>query len=269
MPGYGRPGDKGMCYEQKSAEAGIVWLYLGDALLFLDRIKEAQEAHKKAAGFDDQLWFPRVQSAPAREGTAYVVLLGDFNGKTLIPGAGLASLNEPTSLERTLSLLSFGSGLQVQAGVMVTSYTEMYRKDLEAEVDKMKAELASDSTRFGLWRECAITLELLDRHEEAIEAYAKALTFDPRDRVCQRGLARTTLFKRNGIKYSRFPQRQQVLNEIQQMKEKDPQITEKPRQKPADVLRNIEIVQLTGNSGYVHKQHGKKNPQGEFNIGLG
>jgi len=239
-------------------EAGIAWLYLGDALLFLDKIEKAQAAHKKAVKYDGELGFPRMLSAPAREGMEHTVMFGDFNGKALSPGEAAIVIEEPIPLQRTLSLLSLGSGLQIQAGILASSYIELFGSLLEADISRMKAELVKDSSRFGLWREYAINLELMEKQDEAIEAYAKALTLDPRDRQCQRGLARTTMFKRNGIMYSRFAQHQTVIDDVKKMREKDPQVVERAKKKPADVLLSIEIVQITGNSGYVRKEYSKK-----------
>ena len=58
-------------------EAGIVWLYLGDAFLLLHEIKKAKGAHKKSVGFDSELWYPRLINTPVAKGIEHRILFGE------------------------------------------------------------------------------------------------------------------------------------------------------------------------------------------------
>ncbi len=241
-------------------EAGIAWLFLGDVFLLLGEVKKAKAAHKKAVSFDSELWFPRLLNTPTPEGTEHRIMLGDYNGATITPGGATRLPREPIAFQRTLSLLSLGSGLQIQAGVVAASYNRLFNDVLEAEATRMKSDLDSDESKFGIWRELGTVLELQDRQDEAIAAYAKALALDPRDRLCQRGLIRTSLFKRNEIKYSTFAKHKVVEAQVQKFQEMESQIPEEARKKPSDIIKDIEIVQIAGNSDYVNKEFGKKDP---------
>lgn len=237
-------------------EEGLTWLLMGDAFLLLNQLDKARVMHKKAVQLDMELWFPRMTSTLTREGTVYTILLGDRTGKTMDPNAE-GKLRKSISFQRTLSMLALGLGLQVQSGITASLYSGLYRNVIETEIEEMK-DAISIEPKFGIWRELAVSLELLDRHEEAIAAYASALKLDPRDRLSQRGLIRTSLFHRNGIKYALFSKNQYVVTQLEKLANVPEEKVLQARQKASEVITDIEIIQIAGNSCYVLAEYGVK-----------